>query len=201
MYRFILFWALMVLLAAPAFAADTNRYPYTLIDQTCTDSYDVPAATTPGLVTIGIGGAYQPPPAAQISGSGDGYCDNDSRIVTGNITADTLFGPFQLPEGARGFLLFWDLITISGGATNDMNFRIYVKKPHNLEDAQISAVTTTIDAAADVYYDFGPAPLDRALQGPASEVAVIFPKPFYIHLNVLTATLVNGELSIMPTFY
>ncbi|GAG38720.1 unnamed protein product, partial [marine sediment metagenome] len=49
MSRFILFWALLVLLAAPAWAANTTKYPSTLVDAACTDTEDTPTAVTPGL--------------------------------------------------------------------------------------------------------------------------------------------------------
>jgi hypothetical protein len=95
MRRFILFLVTGVLFAAPAWAADTNVYPRTLVDSTCTDTEDTPAATATTSV-VGFEGR-QPAPAAQTSGSADGYCDNDSRILASStaIVADTTFGPFN----------------------------------------------------------------------------------------------------------
>jgi hypothetical protein len=121
--------ALLVLFALPAFAADTNHYPDTLMDQTCTDDNNVPAATTPGLVTIGGGRASQPRPAAQTSGTGDGFCDNDSRIAAGAITADKIFGPFQLPSGHANVVMWLDGDAVTGGDTTYGVF-ILAKKPH-----------------------------------------------------------------------
>jgi hypothetical protein len=202
MKRFILFWALLVWLATPAWAADTNKYPATLLDQTCTDSFDTPTAVTAGLVTIGGGRAFQPAPAAQTSGSGDGFCDNDSRIVTGALAADKTFGPFNLGD-ARGVYLFVDADTVTGGTT-DWRIRVFAAKPHSAAQVQMAAAAN-VTGAGDVVYSIGPTTAyeNTTVAAQAATVYPIpIPDPFYVALDLTVggATSWTGEISMLP-FY
>jgi hypothetical protein len=130
--RLLFFAALFaaLLFVLPAFAADTTRYPATLVEQTCTDSFNVPAAAT----------VYNMEPAIQTSGTGDDKCDHDSRILTdAAIVADTAFGPFP---GGKGlcFLVFADGNTVTGGDTK-WGIAVQVTQPHD-------GVKQTIDSSA-----------------------------------------------------
>jgi len=199
--------ALLVLFALPAWAADTNEYPSTLMDQTCTDDNNVPAAVTPGLLTIGgTQPIYAVGALVQISGTADGFCDNDSRIVATiatPVSADTSWGPFTLADGLQGFYLFVDADTVAGpGTPNDTwTININAAKPH---DGVMTTIEITIAedtaglATGDFIYVFGSETTRNPAKG--SFMNGPLPNPFYIMYNEQSATGFTGDISLVP-FY
>ena len=195
MYRFILFWALLVLIAAPALAADTNKYPATLVDVTCTDTEDTPAAVTPGLTHFH---KYNPKPAVQLTGSADGFCDNDSRIVATvatAITADATFGPFN-GRGVKGIFLYVDGDAVTGGDTK-YHMALAGQKPH---DGAVIELDYTGFATGNgvVVYTIGTT--IGTPNGDTEGLEVQIPNVFYILLDLNTADSWQGDISILPWF-
>jgi len=175
--------ALAVLFATPALAANEGYYPSTVVDANCTDTNDTPAAA----------GEVGARPGYQTSGSADGYCDHDSRILEEPVTADTTFGPFKLPPGSTGIVLFVDPDAVSGD-TDTWKFDVLVNKP---DDGTKVAVATTGSVATegDKSYGFLPA-LQGASSGAATaDVDVFVPVTFYILLDVISATSWDGSVS------
>ncbi len=198
MHRYAISLMLLLLVALPAQAADTNKYPDTLIDQTCTDSFDVPTAYDASIspTVLGATGATIYPAAlVQLSGSGDGFCDNDSRIITGAITADTTFGPFSLPKGSQGIFLFVDRDTVTGGT---INWQIHAKQPHDGVN-QILVLTVADASTGDVFYQFGGSST-RAAEAAGAADEMLFPAVYYVFYNEITATSMTVEMSQVPFF-
>ncbi len=176
-----------LLLALPAVAADTNKFPWTLVDSTCTDSFDTPAASTLAIADFDT---YQSP-AVQVSGSGDGFCDNDSRIVTGAIVADTAFGPFS-GKNVQGFILFADGDTVTGGDTK-YHVSLAVQKPHDSAAIELDAAAL-ITGNGNVFFTIGtdigtPSQDDEGLEVPIPDI-------FYVLLDLNTATSWTGNISM-----
>jgi len=193
MHRFIL--AALLLLALPAWAADTNVYPYTVSDQTCTDDYDTPAAYTPSEPTE-ISARGQTVGAAalvQTSGSGDGYCDNDSRIATGAQTTNVTFGPFKLPTGARGVYVFLDVVSTTG----TVQIGALIRKPHNGEYRNISNTAAT--GVGDVMEIWGAGSIYSA-SNTHEQDNIPMPAEYYISVLDSTGTDHVYEISQVP-FY
>ena len=190
MRRWVLLLAL--LLAAPAWAIDTNRWPHTIVDQACTDSYDTPTATTPTLV--GWAG-HNPSPAAQTSGSGDGYCDNDSRIATGAITSSTVFGPFK-GRGLAGLIIWFDVTVATGGNTG-YELDLQVARPNDGTKFVINSpgAPTPLTGAQEGFYSMG-IDLGTPNGDEASDYKILIPSVFYIGLTLNTATSVTGDVSL-----
>ena len=194
MRRWIFAAVFALLIAAPAWAADTNKYPFTLMDQTCTDDYNVPAAYTPGLTRFG-----GPVPAAslltQTSGTGDGFCDNDSRILTAAQTADVIFGPF---DGANlgGVLVMVDADTVLGG-TPTWLVELGVYKAFDGAFQAYDRQAASISGTGDKVYLFG-----GGSQRQASVVTEVMdaplPNPFYIRLRLVSATSITADMSLSP---
>ena len=189
-------WLLIVLLlAAPAWAVDTNRYPLTLVDQTCTDTEDAPAAYTPGATTLsGSSPVVSSTALIQLTGSADTFCDNDSRLRKGALVADTTFGPFD-KGNIKGFYLYVDADTVTGGDTTWF-IHILGKKPHD-------GTNSIVDSAAEqtgtgnVIFAFG-----ARMGSPSLAVAaeLQLPKVFYIQLDLPAggATSVTADISMQP---
>ena len=195
---------LVLLLSAPAWAANTNSYPSTLMDKTCTDDNNVPAAVTPGLTTIGGQNLITSTAITQISGTADGFCDNDSRIVATiatPVSADTSWGPFTLADGLQGFYLFVDADTVAGpGTPNDTwTININAAKPH---DGVMTTIEITIAedtgglATGDFIYVFGSETTRNPAKG--SFMNGPLPNPFYIMYNEQSATGFTGDISLVP---
>jgi hypothetical protein len=201
MKRFILFWALLVLIAAPVWAADTNKYPSTLIDETCTDLYDAPAAYTPGLTIIG--GPSAPISSAalvQTSGDPDQFCDNDSRIVAVAVTAldaDVVFGPFRLAEPYIGIHLFVYVSDATGGTTA---FRVQFESiiPHTGAVKTIYAINDT--GVDDYFYIIGGRPYTDGTILDDDDIHVPIPEVFYIRMDFIAggATSITTAMSLYP---
>jgi hypothetical protein len=194
MRRLILLAALAVVLAPAVHAA--GSYPHTLIDQSCTDIYDVPAAYTPSEVTA-LGGPRRvilPSALVQVSGSPDGFCDNDSRIIYGNITADTDLGPLILPTQSKCFLWFFNGDTVTGGDTT-YDMKILAVAAH--DGAKKVVGTVEITGTGDQVYSVGADP--NVAGGNFLEITVPVPRPFYLRVNFEAggATLITAESSIV----
>ena len=176
--------ALFALLAftLPAYGAG-EVYPTVLVDQGCTDSFDTPAAAT----------AFVLPPAVQISGSADGNCDHDSRILTGALTADTTFGPLRGGKTAC-VLVFADGNTVTGGDTK-WGIIVQVKQPHNdeMQAVDSSALLTGVTDGEFLIglptgYSYGS--LDESLNAR-------LPGAWFLVLDLNTATSWTGEISLV----
>lgn len=195
MRRFVLLFVLVFFSASAAFGADTNKYPTTLIDGTCTDDYDTPAHSSPPPVVLG---GFIVSPSPQTTGSADGYCDNDSYIVAGAIAADLVVGPFSLPIGAKGLIWLIDVDAISGGGT-DANFSISVLKPHTAETSNLwisGTVSSTGDLKYIVMMDSGA----YAYSGSSEEASISLPHDFKLKFNLLTATSMTSPSSLVVIY-
>ena len=180
---FLFIW-LFVLLPLPAFGAGES-YPTTLVDQGCTDDYDTPAAqgTTNRIIE----------PAKQTSGSGDDRCDHDSRILTDEIDADTTFGPFPGGKGACWYV-FTDANTVTGGDTKWL-LQILARQPH---DSVLEALDdlSEVTGAADDIWSIG-IPYNRLTPKDQDDSQMALPRPWYLLLNLNTATSWTGEISMV----
>lgn len=158
-------------------------YPQVLMDSGCIDTNNVPAAQTGGSIR----------PAAQTSGTGDGYCDHDSRVREAAITADTSFGPFKRKPGRMGVRVFADSDVVSGD-TNTWSLEILAARPH--EPAVFDVVETEeLATEANHVVSFGPNLLyDVAGVGNSNNNCAI-PPTFYINMKFGTATSWDGNIS------
>lgn len=174
--------ALLLFSAPSAHAINEGHYPAVLMDTACTDTEDTPAAET--------GGAR---PALQISGSGDGFCDHDSRIVAGAVTADTLFGPFSIPADANGVLIFVDADVVSND-TDTWRLIYQHKKPHDVALTTIANATQQSTEGDKVFS------LNRGTVLP--QVSTINanlhpPAELFITLDLVAATSWDGSISLL----
>ncbi len=172
----------LLLIAAPAFAINEGHYPKTVFDTNCTDTNDTPAA--PGEV-----GAR---PGVQTSGSGDGFCDHDSRIVSAAVTADITFGPFALPNGATGIIVWVDADVVSND-TDTWDIDILIQKPHDLAFVALDSSGSQSTEGAKSF-GFSPALLS-ADNGATTQIDVSMHPVFFIRLDLGTATSWDGSIS------
>ena len=184
----------VLLLAAPAWSIDTNVYPSTLMDQSCTDANDVPAAETLALAYFNQSNVAA---AVQTSGNPDGFCDNDSRIKTGAIAAVASFGPFS-GVGVKGLYIFVDADTVTGGTTA-WRVDLYGRKPHD-GVAIIHDYSTGLTGTGDVIIvqgtDVGAASAaDNSLDTGVPDI-------FYIKLALPGggATSITADFSVVPYY-
>jgi len=162
-----------------------EHYPNVLVDQTCADNYDTPAAATAATKSVR--------PTAQTSGSSDTFCDHDSRIRTGAITGDTTFGPFSRYHFGNCVYIFADGNTVTGG---DTKWRLQIKatQPHNSE-AQALDNSASGTGAEDLVVAVGTTTaVDAAYVG--DFMALPLPDLWYLLLDLNTATSWTGEISI-----
>ncbi len=179
--------ACLIWFASAAHAADETSYPSTLVEQTCTDLYDVPAN-----ITGAIGSGWSVPP--QTSGSGDDFCDHDSRILTdAALVADTLFGPFEGGIGAC-YIIFADGNTVSGGDTK-WGIVVQVIQPHDgvVESLDAASVVTGV---VDAVWMVG-LPTQYSYSALDEELNVRLPDRWYLLLDLNTATSWLGEISMV----
>ena len=182
MKRALLLAWLVALLPLPALGAGES-YPSTLVDQGCTDSYSVPAAASESNLVI--------EPSTQTSGSADGTCDHDNRILTGAITADTTFGPLR---GERCLYIFADGNTVTGGDTK-WRISVQAKQPH---DAVLQTIHTFAEATAAADDILLVADMTAAEGGSVTAVADMhLPDTWYLLLDLNTATSWTGEISMV----
>jgi hypothetical protein len=194
MFRLLRFVVLIALLVPVSASAETY-YPTTLLDQSCTDSFDTPAA--PAAATLAINEYRQK--VTQVSGSADNLCDHDPRIVTGALTADTDFGPFVLPPGADGFYLRVDADTVTGGDT-DWRIMILLKIPH---DGALTGVDATSDqtGAGNVLFTFG----SDTTANPGADTEQMdapIPAEYYVRLDFVAAgaTSITADISMVASY-
>lgn len=185
---------LAALWALPALAADTVKYPTALVDQTCTDSYDTPANYTPGLTVIGGNNVVASAAITQTSGSPDGYCDHDSRIITGNITADTYFGPFRLVSGATCLIY---QVAASAATGGDTKWRLYGTFKHPLTGAYWQTAVSTEKTGGQTDTGMFNA-RNEATGGNITTNKYALADPFYLLLDLNTATLVTANVVLFP---
>ena len=176
------FFALLLFVAGDAFAINETRWPSTLMDSDCTDSYDTPTAQSGGSVR----------PAARTSGSGDGYCDHDSRIFTGAITSPTTFQPIRLPPGHMGMEIWVDADAVSND-TDTWSIKILVDKPHDDAALVVQAFAEQATEGNKAFVIYPHAAIvwdgdDDALDGP-------LPRTFSVQLFLNTATSFTGDIS------
>jgi hypothetical protein len=175
---------LVALWAFPAVAVDTTRYPSTIVEQTCTDSFDTPAAQDGGDVR----------PAVQTSGSGDDRCDHDSRILTdAALVADTTFGPFKGGKAAC-WIIFADGNTVTGGDTK-WGIIIQAAQPHDLAKETLDA-STLVTGVTDSVWMVG-LPTGHSFTV-TEDLNLRLPRLWYLVLDLNTATSWLGEISMVP---
>ena len=182
MARTILLAILVALWALPAFAVDTTRYPQVLMDSTCTDTNDTPAAQSGGSTR----------PAVQTSGSADGYCDHDSRIREATLTADTVWGPFFRAPDMVGVRLYLDADDVTADA-GTWNIEILHLRPHEAVYDVIG--TKQFSAEGNITTSFGPTLLYNQVASTGTETAAAIPQRFYIRYTEGTATAWDGNMS------
>jgi len=177
----LLFWAmaLILFLAPTAQASDATYFPNVLIDNTCTDSFD-----TPG------NGSGSVRPAIQTSGSGDGYCDHDSRILEGAVAADTVFTVPAKPGHCYMILAY---ATAATGGDTKWRINILTKNTATgaARDMDSSALLT---GNTNGLFIVGSA---TAFAGTITEVLTVpVTNPMYVELDLNTATSWTGNISL-----
>ena len=177
---------LIALLFAAFDASATGNYPGILMDSSCTDTEDTPAEAQAGTFAVR--------PLVQLTGSLDGFCDHDSRVLSGPVTADTQFGPFKRDPGAVGFLLFVDADVVSND-TDTWQFDIKIQRPHEAVKHIIKS-TASQNTEGNSLFAFLPL-LQAADAGTATEIDVIMHEVFWITLELGTATSWDGNISVM----
>ena len=185
----------LLALAMPASAIDTNRYPHTLYDQACTDDNDTPAAET--LPIAYFDGTYNPPATLQVSGSPDGFCDTDSRIRTGAETSDRLLGPFS-SRGIRGVYPFVDADTVLDG-TPTWRLSVLAVKAHD-GVAQVLDQSAVMSGTGNEIFLFGTDVGDpnQPSSSPNAILEVPLPDRFILWLELMSATSITADISVMP---
>jgi len=176
------FFALILFVASDAIAINETTFPSTLMDSDCTDSYDTPTAQSAGSVA----------PADQTSGSGDGYCDHDSRIFTGALTNDQLFAAITVPTGHKGLVIFADADTVAA-PTGTWHFRLYFVKPHDDGTDLIQVFAGQATEGDKVFLLYPHAAVDWT--GDDSFVNGPVPRIFKLYLLLGTATAWTGDIS------
>jgi hypothetical protein len=196
MKRFILFWALLVLFAAPASAVDTNVYPFVIVDADCTDANDVPAAYTPSSPHSFVRkNVITPSALIQTSGSPDGFCDNDSRILVGAAITDTTFGPFS-NGGIDGLYIMVETTSVTGATPS---WRTFIAAFRTQDATLLGIEELDTESAASGLFDYtvGSSP------GTPSEINdgtfdMQLPNTWYFKLDLVAATAWTGSISFIP---
>jgi hypothetical protein len=182
----ILFAALLALLlfvAGDASAVNEGNYPTTLVDANCTDTED-----TAGEFVFGS-------QFVQETGSADGLCDHDSRIIQAAITVDTNFGPLKLPVGTRCIVVWSDGDVVSND-TQSWRINLVTIRPH---DGSFQAIAFGETNSTEADHDVSFCPGEYA--NPAASAITIgnkdvpVPRTFYIQLDMMSATSWAGSLS------
>jgi len=184
--RHAFLFALLVvfaLWALPAFAINEGHYPQTIVDTNCTDSEDTPAAA-------GQTGAR---PQVQTTGDADGFCDHDSRIIAAPITVDTIFGPFKI--GGSAAIIIWVDADVVSNDTDTWAIRTVTYRPHDNVRDPIHAIPNQ-SAEGDVIFIIGPAGWAN-LGASDDDVVGNLTEPFFIELDLVTATSWDGSISWM----
>jgi len=170
----------VLLWAAPALAINTTHFPSTLMDSTCTDTEDTPAPVSGGSTR----------PAVQLTGTADGFCDHDSRIVTGAVTADTNWD-INKKDCASGFIHV-DANTVSND-TDTWQIKLLIQKPHDLAFVQLeNSGSQAVEGVTK--YAFGQIGVTSTQI--KTVMNVVLPAVFRIQLDVVTATSWAGNISL-----
>ncbi len=172
----------MLVFVLPVYGAG-EVYPTVLVDQGCTDSFDTPAAATEFVL----------PPSVQTSGSGDGNCDHDSRILTGALVADTTFGPLRGGKTAC-VLVFADGNTVTGGDTK-WGIVVQIKQPHNDEMQSIDS-SVLLTGVTDGEWMIG-LPTGYSYGSLDESLNARLPGAWFLVLDLNTATSWTGEISLV----
>jgi hypothetical protein len=188
MIRALFLAVIAVLFAAPAYAASIGHYPYVLVDDGCTDSYNAPITSTEANAQLAL------QPVVQTSGSADGGCDHDARIREPAIVADTTFGPLRLPAGATGIIVFADANDVTADA-GTWTIEILRARPVDMV-AVVAATTASQNSEGDVSFGFGPDDRNAVTMSTNSaEIDATVPSTFWVKLKLGTATAWDGTLS------
>jgi len=182
-----IFWGVLcafMFLALDAYAVDGDHYPNVLMDSACTDTEDTPAAQAGG-----------PRPLIQLTGSLDGFCDHDSRILTGPISADTQFGPFKLEPGAIGLRIWLDSDNVTAD-TATWTINLKVKRPHEATFYTIVSSASFATEANHVLVFVPAAQAEGGITTASQEIDIAIPEVFYLVLNLGTATAWDGNISM-----
>jgi hypothetical protein len=175
---------LIALIAAPVHAVEDVAFPMMLVNATCTDTEDTvdPAMTGRG-----------PAEFVQISGSADGLCDYDHRVVNGaDIQADVTLGPIT-GFGPMGYIDF--NVTAATGGNGGWRLGLYF---HSLQtDAAKFLIWSTAgkSGASNSVFAIGHPSTDYV---GGDEMKVHVPDPFYVRLDLNTATNWTGSISLVP---
>jgi hypothetical protein len=191
MIRTLFFAAIAVLFAAPAYAASIGSYPHVFVDDGCTDSYNAPGTYTQAQAALGLRAAVQ------TSGASDYGCDHDPRIRETALVADTTFGPFRMPLGTTGILVYADANTVSGGTDT---WAIEILRARPVDRVVVIAATTASQATqGDKIFGFHPL-LEAAVSNLSAtgEIDIVMPRIFWIRMQLGTATSWDGTLSWEP---
>jgi hypothetical protein len=176
MHRF----AALLLVLFSAFAADAAEplaYPNTLIDANCADTKD----TLP--FTEAFRSGY-----TETSGSANGLCDSDNRIIaptTTAITASTYFGPITR-QGSLLYL-FSDGDTI-GGTPGNWRICIYADRADDPGTKKALACGPQQTGAQDVVQPFGAPGTALNGSGLTTSTYVGLPPVYYVYLELLSGT-------------
>lgn len=192
----ILYAILVVLFAAPALAADTNVYPDVLMDSTCTDLFDAPENYTPGLTRLGGGGPQVGSESLiQLTGDPDGFCDNDSRIIAGDIVADTVFGPIEIPQGTRCLIIHVDVGAIAGGSS-DWSLEPGYLAPVTGVFRRTDVFATQSSTGIDIFVIGAGTPIDNGTVLTEVQFGAL-PNPVSFNLNLVSATSMTASVGLV----
>lgn len=190
--KYLIFW-ITLLVCFQAHGQDHDPvgfFPKALIDAACTDDFDTPAASTPWFPRS----SYVP----QSSGSSDGLCDGDTKVLTGTLDADTDLGPIGSVNYQNGYL-YIDADTVSGGTPT---WRICVKI---LRPWTRSQWTVTIGCSesisgtiTDGYIGLGPMFVTTTDDDAAAPMVQPLPKEFIVTLDLVGATDWAGSIGFVP---
>jgi hypothetical protein len=183
-----------LLFAAPAWSVDTTRYPLTILDTTCTDSNDTPAAATPPSAALD-----GPLPAAivQTSGSADGYCDHDSYIQKAKVEADTFFGPFTINDRTIK-CIFWRIDADDASSPFTWSGQYVTPIPHDVNLKVVDGGAIYGGAGTgDKVLMIGANP-DYVVDGTfiTDELPVPLFTPFYLKIKLNSAPDITADSSI-----
>jgi hypothetical protein len=188
MKRIIFLAVLALIFASPAYAASVGHYPSVFVDDGCTDDFNAPGTRTQALAALVLS------PAVQTSGASDIGCDHDPRIRETALTESTTFGPFKMPHGRTGIIVFADANDVTADA-GTWTIEILRGRPVDMV-AVVAATTASQNSEGDVSFGFGPDDQNAVTMSTnAAEIDATIPSTFWIKLKFGTATAWEGTLS------
>jgi len=138
----------------------------------------------------------------QTTGSSDGLCDHDLRIVKGPLTEDTVFSTMARIPGQHGIVVFADADTVSND-TDTWSVRLRAYRPHEPAVAFNLCSADAIATEGNKLLGFGPPlyvnPVFTSVtmcDTPATGAAL--PKYWHLMLDLGTATSWGGNISWVP---